>query len=738
MHLPPESSVAAVLPDSASASNLAWRVKASDWPVAVLGLMMFLLPALGVPNELMLQDTLKSAIAAFGVLTAALIFFWQQRHRTEPLRWHGMVWLPVVLMLYALGSMAWSHTYLAGVEAIRWFILSLLMWLGLNTFTRQNLPLLLWGIHGGAVVASLWLVLQFWFDLSLFPQAAAPASTFVNRNFFAEYAVSVLPLSIYLLANLRPSRWLVLMALSVAFNTVALLMTGTRSALLALLVLLPVMAFILARFRNSMAFGDWSRRWQTGLGFVLIAGIVGMGALPSTSPLILQAKIGNTALERSFLRVASMTEGQEYTERSFSIRAQMWMATARMMLDRPLTGVGAGAWEVQIPLHQRHYTVLETDYYAHNEFLQLLSEYGVPVGGLVLAFLLAYLLHAAMQLLKIPNHKKPDAALDAPVRAFFLLSFLCLLIVSTAGFPWHLASCSALFALGLGALAASDARLHEANAKALTRPLSLCRPIATALPVLTTGLLAVTGLITLMAWQAESKIVRAIHLGSFLGKMLPAPAQPEAQRKAEMLASLRQGVRLHPHYRRFTAIAAEQLSASGDYANAAWALETVVASRPNVAGLWAGLAYNYARLGQHDKATMAFNQVKRLKPEATGTVNLQATLLSLAGKDEEALQVTQTALNKQQFDFDLLQTGYALGLKLHDQGLAVQSLTLFHQNWPQHAADTYLRIGRVYAEAPKSNDAKALEAFRQGLAAVPDKKKSNYVQQLPERFQSQM
>src|SRR5450830_247720 len=183
----------------------------SDRPVVMLALMMLLIPAVGVPNELMLQDSLKSAIAAFGVLGTALLFFWQQRHRTAPLRWHGMVWLPLVLMLYALGSMLWSHSYLAGVEAIRWFILSLLMWLGLNTLTRQNLPLLWWGIHAGAVMASLWAALQFWLDLGLFPQAAAPASTFVNRHFFAEYAVSVLPFSVYLLAGIKSPRWRLLM-----------------------------------------------------------------------------------------------------------------------------------------------------------------------------------------------------------------------------------------------------------------------------------------------------------------------------------------------------------------------------------------------------------------------------------------------------------------------------------------------------------------------------------------------
>jgi len=341
-------------------------------------------------------------------------------------------------------------------------------------------------------------------------------------------------------------------------------------------------------------------------------------------------------------------------------------------------------------------------------------------------------------LLKVKGEHASNAPPDAPARAVILTSLLSLLIVSNAGFPWHLASCGELLALGLGALAASDARLCAANTQTLVAPPSLRRPIATVLSFLTTGLLVVAGTVTYWAWQAESKIVHAIHLGSFLGKTLPGPAKPEPQRKAEMLASLHAGIAIHPHYRKFTAIAAEQLSASGDYANAAWVLETVVASRPHVAGLWAGLAYNYARLGQHGKATTAFNQVKRLKPGAVSTTTLQITLFSLAGQDIEARRLVWTALKNKRFDFELLQTGYALGLKLHDQDLAIQSLTLFNQTWPQHAADTFLRMGRVYAESEEPNDAKALAAFRQGLAALPDKEKTNYVQQLPERFQSQM
>ena len=161
---PPQDVTPPASPDPSSRHNSA------DTPVTILAWMMFLLPALGVPSQLMLQDTLKSAIAAFGVLVAALVFVWQQRNRTTPLLWHGLVWLPVALLVYALGSMAWSHTYLAGVEAIRWFLLSLLLWLGLNTLTRDNRPNLVWGIHLGAVAASIWAALQFWFDWNFFPQ----------------------------------------------------------------------------------------------------------------------------------------------------------------------------------------------------------------------------------------------------------------------------------------------------------------------------------------------------------------------------------------------------------------------------------------------------------------------------------------------------------------------------------------------------------------------------------------
>ncbi len=708
-------------------------VQGDAWPVAALALMMLLVPALGVPNELMLQDTLKSALVAFGVLAAALLFFWQQRERTAPLLWHGLVWLPMMLMGYALASMVWSHTYLAGVEAIRWFILGLGVWLGLNTFTRENLPLLAWGIHGGALLASVWAALQFWFDFSFFAQGPNPASTFINRNFFAEYAVSALPFSVYVLANLRASRWLGLVALSVALNVVAIMMTGTRSALLALLVLAPVFALILIRYRQQFAFMHWSRVNKALVGLVLIAGICGLGSLPSGNAKLIQENIGSNALQRGFLRTASMTEGKEYTERSFSVRALMWKATARMTMANPLTGVGAGAWEVQIPLYQNPGTTMETDYYAHNEFLQLLSEYGVVVGGLFIAVLLAYLLITAGKTWWLQG----EDLREAPLRTLTLASLLALLIVSNAGFPWRLASTGALFALGLAVLAASDARLGIREAFFATalrwRP-GFSRATLASL----VGCILLAAYITQQAAEAERKLVSAVKLAFHSAQSKISDAALSAKQKTQSLQNAREGIAINPHYRKITPRVADNLAASGDWANAVWIWESVAASRPHVAVIWSNLARGYTQLGQNERAMLALKQARQLQADAPGLPALEVILLSRTGHEAQATQMLNGYFDQGQYDYTLVQTGYELGLKTHNWPLAIRSLSLRNQTWPEQAPDAYLRLGKIYADPEVHDDTRALAAFRAGLQAVPPGQKDNFRSQVPEPYRTRL
>lgn len=695
--------------------------------------MMLLVPAVGAPSELLLQDTLKSAIVAFGVLAAALLFFWQQRQRSAPLLWHGLVLLPLVLVLYALASMAWSHTYLAAVEAVRWLVLGLAVWLGLNTLTRDNLPTLAWGIHGGALIASVWTALQFWLDLGLFPQGAIPASTFINRNFFAEYAVCALPFSVYVLANRRASRWLGWVALSVALNVVAIMMTGTRSALLAMLLLGPVFLVILLKYRQQFAFSRWNQANKALVGLVLVAGVLGLGSVPSGNLKLIQENAGTTALQRSVLRAASMTEKKEFTEGSFSVRAVMWKATARMMIANPLTGVGAGAWEVQIPLYQRVGESLETDYYAHNEFLQLLSEYGLVVGGLFLAVLFAYLLLAAGTTWRLRGADLPEA----PLRALTLASLLALLIVSNAGFPWHLASTGALFALCLGLLAGSDARLGIREAF-FAAPLRW-RPVFSRAML---GLLVCSALlaayITQQAAQAERKIVRAIQLGNAAVKLHQSGGTESAERKALLLQSVQEGIAINPHYRKLTPRVADQLANTGDWANAVWIWESVAGSRPHVAVIWANMARGYTQLGQNERAMNALRHAQRLQADAPGMQALEVILLSRTGHETQATHMLNDYFDQGRYDYALVQTAYELGLKTRNWPLAIRALELRNQTWPEQAADGHFRLGTIYASPEVHDETKALAAFHAGLRAVPEEQKENYRNQVPTQYRRRM
>ncbi len=709
------------------------RDKGRSLAAKVLAWTAFLIPGLGVASELMLQDTLKSAVLAFGTLIAAWLFVWQRRYYSTSVRWHALLAIPLTLMVYALGSMVWSHTYLAGVEAIRWFLLSLLLFISLNAFTRDNLPQLLWGIHAGAVMASVWAALQFWWGWDAFAQAALPASSFVNRNFFAEYAVAVLPWAVWLLASLKPSRWLAWVALSVAFNCVAVFMTGTRSALIALCVVMPALVLVLYRVRAQLAYPGWGRPRQVVVSVTLLLGIAILGSLPTNNPQILQEGRGTTALQRSFQRTVSMAQGAEYTHGSFSVRATMWLATARMMVANPLAGVGAGAWEVQIPLYQRADTTLETDYYAHNEFLQLLSEYGLVVGGLSLAFLLAYLIKAAT----LTWQRTGAALLEAPLRAFTLTSLLALLIVSNAGFPWHLAGGGMLLALCLGLLAGSDARLSITR-DGVTGLLMLSRRSAHIALIGLTCCLAAATFISVQAWRAESKLVRAITLANEFARADRAELNTAADIKRQALQLAREGIAIHPHYRKLAGEIAEPFAAKGDWGNAVWMLESIATSRPHVAALWSGLATGYAALGEHQQAEEAFVQVQRLKPDALSTATLHATLLAQAGRGTEAASILNQHFDTQKFDWDMTQAGYAIGYKTENWPLAIRSLELRNSVWPAQAADGFFRLGKLYAEPRVGQVAKALAAFRAGLAAVPEDQKSNYRAQVPSPFNAQM
>jgi O-antigen ligase len=689
-----------------------------DWTVIILGLMMFFAPALGVNNELMLQDTLKSIVVSFAALVAGLLFFWTQRNRRDGLRWHALMWLPLLLMVYALISMIWSHTYLAGVEAIRWFIFSLLLWLGLNTLTRENLPNLAWGIHMGALFASLWTALQFWVDFSVFPQGPNPASTFVNRNFFAEFVICTLPFSVLLLARAKNSAAIFFLAFTTAFNLVANFMTGTRSALIATAAMLVVLPIILVLYRRQFGFTQWDAgRRIIALG-TLVGTVLVLGIIPTGNPKIVEEhrleQRGDTALKRAYARAFSMTETEEYTQRSFSIRLIMWKATGRVILARPWSGVGAGAWEVDIPLYQTAGSQLETDYYVHNEYLQLAAEYGLPVAGTFLLLLSAYLLTAAWRTLR---NRSSEGEQEAPFRAMALAGMLAFLIISLAGFPWRLASTGALFALCLAMLAASDARLGYRNLGAATR-LPWQPALSQVMAVAMVLCLALAAFITERAAASERKIVQATKLALTVGRSGDPQSPRWDKTKREMLDLIKEGTDINPHYRKITPMVADEVARWGDWKNATWIWESVVSSRPYVVAIMSNAARGHMAMGNMEKARYWLDRSKQIHPDAPSVRSLEIVLTSRMGDNAKALSLVKDAVAKDIIDFDTANAGWVIAVQNKDYPFAVDLLERRAKGWPEQKSDSYFRMGQLYAGV-YFNEAKALESYKVAMESAP-------------------
>jgi O-antigen ligase len=707
-------------------------VRRPELPVMVLALMMFLAPALGVPNEETLQDTLKSIVVSFGALLAGIIVCWQQRERAGALHWHGLMWLPLALLVWALGSMLWSHSYLGGVEAVRWFVFSLLLWTGLNTLTRERLPLLATGIHWGAVLASVWAGLQFWMDFRLFPQGAGPASTFLNRNFFAEFVVCTLPFSLLLAAQAKGSDQIALRTFTTSFNVLALMMTGTRSALLALLVLLPVLALILYRYRDQFEWRRWSRAQMLMTLALVLFTVLGLGAIPSGNEKFRTERIGHTELEHSLLRIKSLGQVQEMETGSSSVRLQMWMASARLIQAHPLTGVGAGAWEVQIPLYQSQNTELETDYYAHNEILQLLAEYGL-LGWLFLLALAAYLMYAARVTWR---SREEPARLEAPWRAVALACLLALLIVSNAGFPWRMASTGALFALCLAILAASDQRLGL-TAGAGARSWDWRPRLAQSLLAALLGCTVLAVYVTQQALACESRLIRAVKMALTINASNNPRDPIWDNKKAEVLRLAREGIAINPHYRKITSMVADEVARWGDWRNATRIWESMLESRPYVVAMLTNVVRGHVMAGDLKSAQAYLTRAKAIQAESPAISSLEVTLLIRTGQDAPASKLIRENFLQGHFDYDMINSAYRLGFRTRDWALAIEALQLRNRNWPSMAVDGWLKIGQIY-ESELNDESQALQAYRSAVEAAPLVYKDNVRQNIPQPYRARL
>ena len=224
------------------------------------------------------------------------------------------------------------------------------------------------------------LLQTYGFEPDLFSINRAPGGTLGNRNFVGHIAAFGLP--VLLVASLRARGLLahIVGALGVAGVTAALVLTRSRAAWVAAAA---VMAVFLVAFVASRAIRTSGRVWWRCA--FLLAVSTGAVAAALLLPNDLRWRSENPYLE-SVRGVASYDEG------SGRGRLIQYERSLRMMLSRPVLGVGPANWPVEYPrFAARNDPSLDpseggTTYnpWPSSDWVALLSERGIAGGGLMI------------------------------------------------------------------------------------------------------------------------------------------------------------------------------------------------------------------------------------------------------------------------------------------------------------------------------------------------------------------
>ena len=121
-------------------------------------------------------------------------------------------------------------------------------------------------------------------------------------------------------------------------------------------------------------------------------------------------------------------------------------------------------------------------------------------------------------------------------------------------------------------------------------------------------------------------------MGAQLMGSVPEDFPPAALRLVE------EGVAINPHYRKLTPMVADELAHWGDWANATWIWESVLASRPYVVALLTNAARGHANLGDDAGARAYLARALAVQPDAPSVRSLEVVLLARGGRMIAAIE----------------------------------------------------------------------------------------------------
>jgi O-antigen ligase len=305
---------------------------------------------------------------AFFLLIALVLLQKGLIERCARLRSHVLWWPLVVYVLWTLLILAIMPSY-PETPSNLFHALRIAVTLALAVvLTREEA---IWGLRGFAVAAVVSLVVLGLHQLIGFPDAQIWHSLINhsgNKSIANAVQFSLIAASLLLVALDRPG-----LVRNIAVPVV--------------LVLLSIPVWVLSSRTSLMIFvigmiaaciHQW-RAHRLMLGVSLGVAVVVIGALLSVPRVQERFTLGLTEIQAA--------QAGKISEESWGVRVNMYRHTANMVLERPLTGWGIGAWTQQ--WKQRVPPVLAQFNMPHNDFLWMGAQAGVPGALALLSLVIA-------------------------------------------------------------------------------------------------------------------------------------------------------------------------------------------------------------------------------------------------------------------------------------------------------------------------------------------------------------
>lgn len=199
---------------------------------------------------------------------------------------------------------------------------------------------------------------------------------FVNRNHFAGLMEILLPLGIGpLLTGGVPRERRVMIFFLALTILAAVAMSRSRGGMLAVAAQIIVLVALVVIAKRA----DAGPKRATALAVVLVSVILlGVGL----------AWIGAGPVTETLSSIPS-----DVVDQSETSRLEIWRSTISLIAVHPVTGSGLGAYGTAILPYWKA-TEYSTLLYAHNDYLQVLADAGIP--GALLAILFAFVLGTAL------------------------------------------------------------------------------------------------------------------------------------------------------------------------------------------------------------------------------------------------------------------------------------------------------------------------------------------------------